>query len=150
MSTPTSWPLRFITLPPISTVSTFCGPMLVTTAPTALFIGMTLSRSVRSMMMSASLPGVSVPIFFSRPLARAPSMVANSSTSRAVRNLGGFLSPASRLAHTSFFCSENTVRIWVKKSFGTEVSTSTLSDGRMPMSIAFWVGGLPWPISVST
>ena len=38
--------------------------MLVTTAPTALFIGITLSRSVRSRMMSASLPGVSEPIFF--------------------------------------------------------------------------------------
>ena len=38
----------------------------------------------------------------------------------------------------------------VKKSFGTEVSTSTLSDGRMPLSIAFCTGGLPWPISVST
>src|SRR5436190_5844553 len=71
MSTPTSWPLRFITLPAIRTVSTFCGPMLVTTAPTALFIGITLSRSVRSRMMSASLPGVSVPILRSRPLARA-------------------------------------------------------------------------------
>ena len=105
---------------------------------------------MRRRMMSASLPGVSVPILRSRPLARAPSTVANSSTSRTVRNFGGFLSPASRRAQTSFFCSENTVRICWKKSFGTEVSTSTLSDGRMPMSIAFWVGGLPWPISVST
>ena len=34
--------------------------MLVTTTPTALFIGMTLSRSVRGAMMWASLPGVSV------------------------------------------------------------------------------------------
>src|SRR5262249_48361077 len=31
--------------------------MLVTTAPTALFIGMTLSRAVRSRVMSAALPG---------------------------------------------------------------------------------------------
>ncbi len=124
--------------------------MLVTTAPTALFIGITLSRSVRNRMMSASLPGVRVPILRSRLFARAPSIVANSSTSRTVRNFGGLLSPASRRAQTSFFCSEKIVRICWKKSLGTEVSTSTLSEGRMPISIAFWIGGLPCPINVST
>ena len=77
-------------------------------------------------------------------------MVANSSTSRTVRNFGGFLSPASRRSDMSFFCNEKTVRICAKKSSGTEVSTSTLSDGLIPISIAFWMGGLPCPINVST
>src|SRR5262245_10587148 len=50
--------------------------MLVTTAPLALFIGVTANRSVRSRITSASLPGVSVPTLRSSALARAPSMVA--------------------------------------------------------------------------
>lgn len=44
----------------------------VTTVPGTLFIGDTLIRSVASMMMSASLPGVSVPIVLSKCAARVP------------------------------------------------------------------------------
>jgi hypothetical protein len=43
--------------------------------------------------MSASLPGVSVPTLLSRLAQRAPSMVANSSTSRQVTSGGRFCSP---------------------------------------------------------
>ena len=45
----------------MNTVSTLLVSISVTTAPAALFSGITLIVSVRSMMMSASLPGVSVP-----------------------------------------------------------------------------------------
>ena len=40
-----SLPSRFTILPAMMTVSTLAGVMLVTTAPTALFIGITLGRS---------------------------------------------------------------------------------------------------------
>ena len=45
------------------------------------------------MTMSASLPGVSVPTLPSRLAQRAPSMVANSSTSRQLSSGGRFCSP---------------------------------------------------------
>ena len=57
--------------------------MLVTTAVAGSPSGVTFIRSVRSMMMSAFLPGVSDPTLPSRPLALAPSMVAYPRTSRA-------------------------------------------------------------------
>ena len=49
--------------------------MLVTTAVAGSPSGVTFIRSVRSMMMSACLPGVSDPTL-SSPFALAPSMVA--------------------------------------------------------------------------
>lgn len=41
-------------------------------------------------------------------------------------------------------------RIWVNMSPGTVVTTSMLSEGRSPCSIAFITGGQPCPICVST
>ena len=46
--------------------------------------------------MSASLPGVSVPILFSKPLALAPPMVAIVSTSRTVMGAGAVVSPSAQ------------------------------------------------------
>ena len=55
-----------MTLPAMKTASTLLVSIIVTTVPGTLFIGNTLMRSVASRMMSASLPGVSVPILASR------------------------------------------------------------------------------------
>ena len=41
-------------------------------------------------------------------------------------------------------------RIWVNMSPGTVVTTSMLRLGRSPYSMAFMIGGQPWPIWVST
>ena len=73
-----------MTRPPMITVSTFPVSILVTTAVAGSLSGVTFIRSVRSMMMSAFLPGVSEPTLASSPFALAPSIVAYSRTSRAV------------------------------------------------------------------
>ena len=69
---PTRLPRHFLTLPRMKTVSTWLGFMRLTTALGALLSGQTLMRSARSMTMSASLPGVSVPTLLSRSAQRAP------------------------------------------------------------------------------
>ena len=70
-----------MTRPAISTVSTLPVSIPATTAVAGSLSGVTLIRSVRSMMMSACLPGVRVPTFASSPLALAPSIVAYARTS---------------------------------------------------------------------
>src|SRR5258708_11069772 len=92
-SMPTSLPLRFITLPAMNTVSTLLVSIAVTIAPKALLKGSVLGRSVRRITMSASLPGVRVPIFESSPGASVPCTVATSLTSRAVSSVGTSCSP---------------------------------------------------------
>ncbi len=47
-------------------------------------------------------------------------------------------------------CSASTERIWLNMSLGTLVSTSTLRLGDRPRSRNFWIGGIPWPIIIST
>ena len=47
-------------------------------------------------------------------------------------------------------CSASTERIWLNMSLGTFVSTSTLRLGLRPRSRNFWIGGIPWPIIIST
>jgi hypothetical protein len=75
-------------------------------------------------------------------------MVANSSTSRTVRNLAVSCRRRAGAPHTSFFCSENTFASAGRKSLGTEVSYIDAERWANAVSIAFWIGGLPWPINV--
>ena len=127
MSTPTSLPLRFIILPAISTVSTFCGrhagdhradrvvdrhdveQIGAQQDDVGLLAGRQRADLLRRGRWRARLRRWRI------PAPRARSGISAGSCRRT-----------SRFAQTSFFCSENTVRIWLKKSFGTEVSTSTL------------------------
>src|SRR3972149_5857272 len=74
-STWSSFPFRFITLPAIITVSTLPVSIPATTAVAGSLSGVTLMRSVRSMIRSACLPGVRLPTFASSPFALAPSIV---------------------------------------------------------------------------
>jgi hypothetical protein len=95
------------------------------------------------MTMSASLPGVSVPIFASMPSARAPCNVASSMTSRAVRSGGRSFSPLIERSLRSARCKVKTERICVNMSAAIVVSTSLDRLGRMPASSACWIGGVP-------
>jgi hypothetical protein len=72
------------------TISTLPACAWDTTVPTALVKGIVLMSSVRIATMSASLPGVSVPILLPSAAFCAPRTVANSSMSRTVSGAGGF------------------------------------------------------------
>ena len=61
-STPTSLPFRFTTLPATITVSTLPICENSTTALTGLFTGMRLIALVSMRTISASLPGVRLPV----------------------------------------------------------------------------------------
>ncbi len=101
--------------------------------------------------MSASLPGVSVPVLWSRPQARAPCSVANSSTSRLVSGSGStirFSSSATLL--TISRVPEMRWRIALNMSQGTVVTTSIEMLGRTPASSSLSAGGRPWPICISS
>src|SRR5512138_2371374 len=75
-STSSRRPFHFRTLPATITVSTFVRSISDTTAPGTLLTGATLIDWASRMMMSASLPGVSVPVLLSSPRALAPLIVA--------------------------------------------------------------------------
>ena len=75
---------------------------------TALFIGITLRRSVQQILARRERADLAP-----RPLARAPSMVANQAP-RAPSGIRGFCRRRAA-ALIPFFCSENTVRICRKK-----------------------------------
>ena len=83
-STWSSFPWRFMTRPAIITVSTFPVSIPDATAVAGSFSGVTFIRSVLKRMTSACFPGVSDPVFASRPFAFAPSIVAQASTSEGV------------------------------------------------------------------
>ena len=53
-------------------------------------------------------------------------------------------------AAASARCRPSTERIWLNMSLGTLVSTSMLRVGASPRSRNFWMGGIPWPIIIST
>src|SRR5207253_830539 len=75
-------PFRFFHTPPIITASIFARLVCITTVETGSCTGTRL-RSLASMTTrSASLPGVSEPIWSSRPSMRAPSIVIQRSASR--------------------------------------------------------------------
>jgi hypothetical protein len=67
---------HFRILPATITVSTLVRFISETTAPGTWFSGATLSAVASRMMMSASLPGVSEPVFLSSRRCFAPLMVA--------------------------------------------------------------------------
>ena len=87
-STSSSFPFHLRTLPATITVSTLVRSISETTAPGTLLSGATLSAVASRMMMSASLPGVSEPVFLSSRRCFAPLMVANRRTSRVVSRAG--------------------------------------------------------------
>lgn len=90
--------------------------MPATMAVAGSLSGATLMRSVRSMMRSARLPGVSVPTFASSPFALAPSTLAQAKTSAvgsrpdtiaaALADVG----PVSRLVLAAISRDNNPVR----------------------------------------
>ena len=98
--------------------------------------------------MSACLPGVIVPILWSSAQARAPSIVANSRTSRCVSVGANAVSGVSVNARIRSCTSA--VRICVNISPGTLETTSMLNDGRTPRATSRPVGGTPCPINIST
>src|SRR5262249_55028185 len=61
-------------------------------------------------------PGLSVPTLPSRLAQRAPSMVANSRTSRHVNSGGRFCSPLPPFGRTKWRCARGVNRMSVKKS----------------------------------
>ena len=83
-STPTSSPFRFTARPATNTESTFEVSAKTTIVPIGSSIGAVLIASVLRRTMSACFPTEREPTLSSRPQARAPSIVANSSTSRCV------------------------------------------------------------------
>src|ERR1700712_3368313 len=86
--------------------------------------------SVRRRMMSARLPGVSEPTLLSIPIAFAPSIVANSSTSRHV-SLSS-LSPPPASAWSKPRCVPIVARIVPKRWPPFEQQTSIERLGRTP------------------
>ena len=80
MFQPTSLPFQYTTFPAISTSRTCLGFIIVTIVPGTLFIGHVLMLRASSTMMSASLPGVSVPTLSRTRFDAAPAMVAISMT----------------------------------------------------------------------
>ncbi len=74
--------------PATITVSTFDRSISVTTAPAALLSGATFSASPSRSTMSASLPGVRLPVLWSSLKPRAPSMVAILSASAHCMSAG--------------------------------------------------------------
>jgi hypothetical protein len=135
-------------LPATKTESTFDVSENTTAVVTGSISGATLTMSVRSRTMSACFPGASEPTFASRPHVRAPSIVANPSTSRCV-SVGA--NASSGVSVNAWIRSKTSaVRICVNISPGTLETTSTESEGRTPRSSSRPVGGRPWPISSST
>ena len=61
---------------------------------------------------------------------------------------GGF-PVSSAIWFTNARCSAIVVRIWVNMSAVSVHSTSTLSDGWMPMASVFRIGGMPWRMFIS-
>ena len=135
MSTPTSCPPRFTTFPATKTVSTFDVSAYVTMVAFGSSTGAVLITSVLSRTMSACLPGASDPTLSSSPIERAPSMVANSSTSVWVSVGANATSGVSVNSRIRSYASA--VRIWVNISPGTLDTTSTLSEGRTPRASIF-------------
>ena len=82
--------------------------------------------------MSASLPGVSVPILLSSALSFAPSNGRELDDLLDGQQLRQVLLAGPLARQTCMRCSVNAVRICVKRSPGISVSTSTLRLGRMP------------------
>ena len=80
----TSFPSRFTARPATYTESTFEVSEKTTIVPIGSSIGAVLIALAWRRTMSACLPGVSEPTLSSSAQARAPSIVANSSTSRCV------------------------------------------------------------------
>ena len=77
-------------------------------------------------------------------------MVAISTTCFTVMSGGTFVSRARSRWKINMRCSRKAVRIWVKNSDGTSVSTSLLSESGIFRSSVCWNGGTPCPISIST
>ena len=75
-STLSSRPFHLRTLPATITVSTLLRSIICTTAPGTWLTGKTLRWVASRMMMSASLPGLSEPVFPSSRKCFAPLMVA--------------------------------------------------------------------------
>jgi hypothetical protein len=134
--------------PATNTESTFDVSAKTTIVPIGSTIGAVLIAWTFNSTMSACLPGVSDPTLSSSAQARAPSIVANSSTSRCDSVGANASSGVSVCAPIRSYT--RAVRICVNISPGTLETTSTLSDGRTPRSRSLPVGGGPWPISIST
>ena len=124
--------------PPTITVSTFLVSAWWTTVETGSMTGYVLEWSQRITTTSACLPGVSEPVRSSSPQTRAPSIVANSSTSRELRSSGSSSLPAANAASCSSSRAEaKRNRICVNMSPGTVVTTSIERLGRRPCASAF-------------
>ena len=80
--------------PATKTVSTLRASAPRTTLPYALLSGIEFTSSARITAMSASLPGVSVPVLCASQFALAPWTVAKSSTSRTPIRSGAAGSPS--------------------------------------------------------
>ena len=147
-TSPSSFPDRLTGLPATSTVSTRPGWAAYTTWPTGLFTGVRVSESPRSAMMSACLPGVRLPILWSRPQARAPSIVANDSTSRDVRETAGrSLAPGSWLSRARWQATVTRMVPHRCPPLDTQVSMERL--GLIQARSSRPVAGHPCPICIS-
>ena len=94
------------------TVSTSERSTAWTMVPMALLTGKTATPLVRTMMMSACLPGVSVPIEPSRPAARAPLTVAASKHGLDRDRRGhGRLAAEAAIAHRRALLAEQRVHL---------------------------------------
>ncbi len=127
----TSLPPHLTGLPSTSTASTLPAWPPITSAPIGSIAGARLSASRRISMRSARLPALIEPIRSSRPSARAPPRVANSSTSRAVIiGRGGPLAIAPLRTARSM---PSAARISVNMSPLAVISLSTLETRSYPL-----------------
>ena len=61
----------------------------------------------------------------------------------------GYSCPASAFSLANMRCKVIMLRIWVKKSAVIVHSTSVDNEVEKPMSMARWIGGVPWRICIS-